>query len=92
LVADPYSILVRWTIYFSKLFHVHGVYDVRHIEVHTTEPLVPETSAYELQLPIEKIKVKNHQVSIKFHQNCLRQAVEQFATIYVNLLIIFGIR
>jgi len=40
----------------STLFHVHGVYDVRHIEVHTAEPLVPETSAYELQLPIEKIK------------------------------------
>ena len=56
LVADSYSILARWTIYFSMLFHVHGVYDVRHIEVQTAEPLVPEPSAYELQLPIEKLK------------------------------------
>ena len=56
LVADSYSIQSRWTIYFFKLFNVHGVYEGRHIEVHTTEPLVPEPSAYELQLPIEKLK------------------------------------
>jgi len=56
LVADSYSILARWTIYISKLFHVHGFYDVRHIDVQTAEPLVPEPSAYELQLAIEKLK------------------------------------
>ena len=56
MVVDFYSILVRWTIYFIKLFNVHGFYDVTHIDVHTVEPLVPEPSAYELQLAIEKIE------------------------------------
>jgi len=56
LVADSYSILARRTIYFSKLFHVHGAYEVRHIEEHTAEPLVPEPSANELELAIEKLK------------------------------------
>jgi hypothetical protein len=56
LVADSYSILTGCTIYFSKLFHVGGVYDVRHTEFHTAEPLVPEPSAYELQLAIGKLK------------------------------------
>ena len=55
-VADSYSILARWRNYFSKLFNVHGVNDVRHIEIHTAEPLVSEPSAYEVELAIEKVK------------------------------------
>ena len=45
-----------------------------------------------VELAIEKLKVTNHQESIKFHQNWLRQGVEQFALIYVNLFIPLGIR
>ena len=56
MVADSYGILARWTIYFSKLFHVHEVYDIRHIEIRTAESLVPKPSAYELQLAIEWLK------------------------------------
>jgi hypothetical protein len=41
---------------FLQVIYVHGDYDVRHIEVHTAEPLVPEPSAYELHLAIEKLK------------------------------------
>jgi len=48
--------LARWRNYFSKLFNVRGVYDVRHTEEHTAEPLVSEPRAYELQLAIEKLK------------------------------------
>jgi hypothetical protein len=42
LVADSYSILARWRNYFSQLFNVHGVNDVRQTEIHTAEPLVPD--------------------------------------------------
>jgi hypothetical protein len=35
LVADSYSILARWRNYFSQLFHVHGVNDVRQTEIHS---------------------------------------------------------
>ena len=41
LVADPHSIVARWRNYFSQLFNVHGVKDVRQAEIHTAEPLVP---------------------------------------------------
>ena len=34
---------------------MHGVNDVRQ-----TEPLVPEPSAFEVELAIEKLKVTNH--------------------------------
>jgi len=33
LVADCHSILARWRIHFSQLFNVHGVKDVRQIEI-----------------------------------------------------------
>jgi hypothetical protein len=36
--------------------NVHGVSDVRQAEIHTAEPLVPETSALEAELAIEKLK------------------------------------
>ena len=56
LVTGSYSILARWRDYFSQLLNVHGVHDVRQTETHTTEPLVPEPSAVEVDLTIEKLK------------------------------------
>ena len=52
LVADSRSIVGRWRNYFSQLFNVHGVKDVRQAETHTAEPLVPEPSAFEVELAI----------------------------------------
>ena len=36
--------------------NVHGIHDVRQTETHTAEPLVPEPSASEVELAIEKLK------------------------------------
>ena len=35
---------------------MHGVKDVRQAEIHTAEPLVPEPSAAEVELAIDKLK------------------------------------
>jgi len=56
LVADSQSILARWKNYFSQLLNVYEVNDVRQTEIHTAEPLVPEPSASEFELAIEKLK------------------------------------
>ena len=56
LVTDSHSILARWRNNFPQLLNVHGVNDVRQTEMHTTEPLVPEPSAFEFELSIEKLK------------------------------------
>jgi len=69
LVTYSHSILVRWRKHFSQLFNVHGVKYVRHIEIHTAEPQVPESSVSEVELAIERIKSHNHQVLIKSQQN-----------------------
>jgi hypothetical protein len=56
LVADSHSITARWRNYFSQILNVHGVSDVRQAEIHTADPLVPETKALEIELAIEKLK------------------------------------
>ena len=40
LVTDSHIILARWRNYFSQLFNVHGVSDVRQTEIQTAELLV----------------------------------------------------
>ena len=69
VLADSHSIVARWRNYFSQLFNVHGVKDVGRAEVHTAELLVPEPSAAEVELAIDKLKATNRQVFIKYRQN-----------------------
>jgi len=56
LFADSHYILAMWRKYFSQLLNVHKVNDVRQTEIHTAEPLVPEPSASDIELAIEKLK------------------------------------
>ena len=56
LVADSHSILDRWRKHFNHLLNVYEVSDVRQTETHTGGPLVPEPSAFEFEMAIEKSK------------------------------------
>ena len=56
MVADSHSILAKWRNHFSQLLNVHGVSDVRQTEIHTAEPLLPELSAFKVDMAIEKLK------------------------------------
>jgi len=92
LVTDCHRILARWRNHFSQLLTVHGVNDARQTEVHTAEPLVPEPSAFEVEMAIEKLK------------RCRSPGVDQIPTELITvggrtirselhkLLILFGIR
>jgi hypothetical protein len=46
---------MRWRSHLSQLLNVHGVNDIRQTEINTAEPLVPELSAFEVELAIEKL-------------------------------------
>jgi hypothetical protein len=56
LLADPHNILNRWKNYFSQLLNVHNDSDVRQIEVHTAEPLVPGPRCLEAEIAIAKLR------------------------------------
>jgi len=56
LVTDSNNILARWRKHFSQQFNAHGVNDVRQTHIHTAEPLMPEPSAFKIEMAIENLK------------------------------------
>jgi hypothetical protein len=56
LLADPQRVLNRWTDLFNQVLNVHGVHDVRQMDIHTAEPLVPEPSLVKVESVIGKLK------------------------------------
>jgi hypothetical protein len=55
LVADSHSILGRWKNYFNYSMCM-GIMMLGRLKNYTAEPLVPEPSAFEVEIPIEKLK------------------------------------
>ena len=53
---DSHSILVKWRNNFAQIFNVNEVIVVRQREIHSAQPLVPESSAFEDEVAIEKLK------------------------------------
>jgi hypothetical protein len=51
LLADSQNILIRWKNYFSQLMNAH-----RQKEIHTAEPLVPDTMLFEFETAIAKLE------------------------------------
>ena len=57
LITDSHSFLARWRNHFSQLLNVHGVNNIRQqTEIQKGEPLVPETSAFEVEMATEELK------------------------------------
>jgi len=52
LVINSHHILARWSNHFSQLLNLNGVNNVRQTEIPTTEPLVLEPSAFEVEMDI----------------------------------------
>jgi len=69
LVADSHSIVARWRKYFAQLFNVHGLKGVGQAQIHTAEPLVPEPSAAEFELAIDKLKSHKSPGIDQYRQN-----------------------
>jgi hypothetical protein len=56
LLADPQSVLNSWKNFFNQLLNVHGIHDVRQMDIHTAEPLVPEPSLVKVEIAVGKLK------------------------------------
>jgi hypothetical protein len=56
LFAYSLNILNRWKNYFYQLLNVHNVSDVRQIEVHIAQPLIPGPSRLEVEIAIAKFE------------------------------------
>jgi hypothetical protein len=69
LLADPQNVLNRWKNFFNQVLNVHGIHDVRQIDIHTAEPLLPEPSLVEVEIAIGKLRSYKPQVLIRFWPN-----------------------
>ena len=69
MITDCHNILTRCRKHFCELLNVHEVNDVRQIEIHTAEPLVPEPRAFEVVMVIEKLKRYYRLILFKSQQN-----------------------
>ena len=92
LVADSHSILAKWRNHFSQLLNVHGINGVGQTEIHTAGPLVPEPSAFEFELDIEKLRSHKSPGIDQIPAELIKAGVEQFAVRSIHLLFLFGIR
>jgi hypothetical protein len=54
-----------WKNYFPQLLNVHRVSDVRQIETHKAEPLVPDPSPFEVEIAIAKLKTHKSPGSVR---------------------------
>jgi hypothetical protein len=70
--------------------NIRDVNAVRQAEIHTAEPLVPEPSAFKVELAIEMLKI-HKSPGIDHIPAELRRGVEQCAKRSINLCL-FGIR
>jgi hypothetical protein len=56
-VANSHKFLIRWKNYFSQLLNSRRVSEVRHVEIYTTEKLVPDHSVFEVEITIANLKI-----------------------------------
>jgi hypothetical protein len=56
LLADSNNILNTWKNYLSQLLKLHRVSDVRKREIHTVKPVISDTSPFEVENAIAKLK------------------------------------
>jgi hypothetical protein len=56
LLADPQNVLNMWKSFFNQVLNVHGVRDVRQMDIQTVDPLVTEPSLVEVEISTEKQK------------------------------------
>jgi hypothetical protein len=90
LLADSHSSLNRWKKYFSQLLNAHNVSDVRQIEVHTAEPLVPGPSR--LEVAIAELKKYKWTCSDEIPAELIQVGGETLLSAIQNSLILFGLR
>jgi hypothetical protein len=84
--------MARWRNYFSQILYVHGVSDVRQAEIHTAEPLVPESSALEVELAIEKLKSHKSPGIDQIPAELIKAGGSPIHCAIHKLILLFGIR
>ena len=77
--------------HISQLLNVHGFNDIRQTDIHTEELLVPEPSAVEFEMAVEKLKRHKSPGIDQIPAELINAEVGQFVLRSINILILFGV-
>jgi hypothetical protein len=55
-LADPQSVCNSSKNFFKQVLNVHGVHNIRQMDIHTAKSLVPEPSFVEVEIAIWKLR------------------------------------
>jgi hypothetical protein len=55
LLADHPSVLNMWKNFLNQVLNVHGVHNVRQMDIHMAEPLVSKPSLVEVEVALGKL-------------------------------------
>jgi hypothetical protein len=72
--------------------NVHGIHDIRQMDIHTAEPLVPEPSLVEMDTAIGKLKSYKSPGTDQIPAELIKQQVKHYVLRYTDLFVLYGIR
>jgi hypothetical protein len=78
--------LNRWKNYFYQLLNVHSVSEVRQIEIHTAEPLVPGPSSLEVEIAIAKLEKYKPPGSDQIPAELIQSGGETLVSVFHKLI------
>jgi hypothetical protein len=92
LLADPQNVLNSWKNFFNQVLNVYGVHDVRQMDIHTAEPLVPEPSLVEVEIATGKLKSYKSLGTDQIPAKLIKAGVKCYVLRYIDLFVLYGIR
>jgi hypothetical protein len=90
--TDPQNVMKRWKNFFNQVLNVHGVYDVRQMDIHMSEPLVPEPSLDEVEIAIGKLKSYKSPGTDNIPAELIKAGGETYILRYTDFFVVFEIR
>jgi hypothetical protein len=74
------------------VLNVHGVHDVRQMDIHTAEPLVPEPSLVEVEIAIGKLKSYKSPGTHNIQAELIKAGGDTLYSEIHRLICVYGIR
>jgi hypothetical protein len=78
MLADTQNVLNRWKNFFNQLLNVHDILDVRQMELHTAEPLVPKPRLVEEEIVIGKLQSNKSPVTDNIPAELIKAGGDSF--------------
>jgi hypothetical protein len=76
----------------GQVLNVHGIHDIRQMDIHTAEPLEPEPSLVEVGIAIAKLKSYKSPGTDQIPAELIKAGVKHYVLRYTDLFVVFGIR